>query len=441
MRLDKNSFQKQIEKHSLFTKSDALLLAISGGLDSMVLAHLLQNCGYNFQLAHVNFGLRGLESEEDEKFIKEYAEQQLVPFHLKKIDAGTFENSKIGIQETARIIRYQWFEEIAEQIPVSFILLAHHKGDQAETILHKFLRGGMLSALRGMQIKNQNRVRPLLPFSRNEIELYAKENSIKWREDRSNQTTKYTRNYIRHELIPKLQKVNPDIEDSLAKRAKIFNELEELVFEKIKKDIDSNIMCHDDAITIPCNWLGGYSYKHTLLWQLLSKYNFSSAQLEEVLELLNAQSGACVDSSTHRIYRDRDNLLLFQIDQDEYPTFEIAELPLVCTKGISMRIEEISANEVVFGNEQIQFVDLDRIKFPLTVRPWTEGDNIVPLGMKGTQKLSDIFIQNKIPLHKKKRIYAVTDCTSQLIAIPGIKVSELFRITAKTTRVMRVTIQ
>jgi len=438
MRLDKNSFNKQNEKQSLFIKSDILLLGISGGLDSMVLAHLLQTCGYNFHLAHVNFGLRGAESEDDENFVHEYALQHNIPFHLKKIDTDSFNNSISGIQQTARELRYRWFDELAQEIGASYILLAHHQDDQAETILHQFLRGGMLSALRGMLIKNENRVRPLLHFSKQEIESYAKENAIQWRADSSNQSNKYTRNFIRNEVIPSINKINPDIAHSLAARAPIFLEIEHLVKNTIEKDIQENIVTDAVRTLIPCKWLNDYSYPHTLIWNIVSHHGFTSAQVDEILRLVDSQSGAFVQSATHTISKDRNNLILAENQKGTNPSYKIDALPFSTEIPYILRLDAVTVSEVGFGNEKNQFVDLDKIQFPIHIRPWYDGDWIQPLGMTGRQKVSDVLIQHKIPLVEKPNVYVIVDASEQVIAIPGIRISENFKIGPETKNPMRI---
>lgn len=435
MPLDSFSFQKQISKNQLFTKDDLLLLAVSGGMDSMALTHLLQGLGYKLHIAHVNFGLRSEESEADEKFVRQFAEQYKIPFHIKRVEPDAFDSSRLGVQETARNIRYTWFKEIADEIAARYIVLAHHKNDQSETILHQFLRGGMLRALSGMRLKHENLVRPLLPFSRDEIASYAKDSGIEWRDDSSNNSSKYTRNFIRLEVVPMLKRVNENVTHSLANRAVLFSEIEQLVEEKLEADIKNHITAEQGRIVIPTPWFSSYPFKQILLWHLLEKHHFSSAQMSDVLSLLNAQSGSFVESATHQVYRDRESLLIVAKTNREGKEYLIESLPF-STDGIS--ISEVNLSEVHFGDKRIQYVDYDKISFPLLLRPWQEGDKINPLGMKGTQKVSDILIQQKVALTDKSEVMVIQEASGNLLAILGRRISEPHKISDSTTRFLRI---
>lgn len=435
MQLDKHTFQKHIQKHALFSKEDRLILAVSGGIDSMVLAHLLQSCKYDFGLAHVNFGLRGTESDGDEEFVKIYAEQQCLPLYSKRIKCEEFESSSEGVQAAARRLRYVWFEELQAEIDVKYILLAHQQSDQSETILHQFIRGGMLAALRGMQDKRGIYVRPLLAFSREEIEHYAFSNDIKWREDSSNQSNKYTRNFIRHELLPTIKKINPDLDDSLSKRAVLFGEIEHLVNENCKMHLEENIEHHLHKELLSCSWLEQYPYKHVVMWHWLSSYSFTSSQIEGVIALLAAQSGSFIDSSSHRILKDRDHLVLSEKGTTAFVEYSVFALPFSTNR---LRFEESSLSEVRFDNPSIHYLDLDKVEFPLQVRTWKEGDKIRPLGMRGTQKVSDVLIQNKISLTDKREVVVVLDKSGSILSIPTLRLADDMKITSTTRRILKI---
>ncbi len=435
MRLDKFSFQNQVEKYSLFTKKDILLLGISGGMDSMVLAHLLEVCGYRFHLAHVNFGLRGEESDGDEDFIRQYASGRNISLHIKRASKSDFNDSGKGIQETARDLRYEWFEVLANQISASYVVLAHHQDDQSETVVHQFLRGGMLAALRGMRLKSGKHIRPILSFSRNEILRYAQDNNLSWREDSSNQSNKYTRNFIRHEVMPMLQKINPDIQKSIASRAIVFEEMERLVQFVIQKDIDENVVFENDKASIACDWLKTYPYKQTLIWQLMSMYHFSSAQLEDILNLTDAQSGAYVENKHYIILKDRGCLLFSPKQTTTKVAYTVSQLPF---QSPLLQLEEVSSEVINFSNPNIQYVNLDRIDFPLYIRTWQEGDKINPLGMSGTQKVSDILIQQKIALTDKANVLVIADNKQQILAVVGLRISDNIKVTNNSKRILKI---
>ena len=428
MSLTTHHFQKTIDKDSLFTKSDKLLVGVSGGIDSMVLCDLLHTGGYRFEMAHMNYQLRGEESAQDEKWIHDYADKHGIVHHVKRVDTAlALSPEKSGVQETARNLRYAWFNELAETTNASFILTAHHADDQAETILFQFLRGGMLPALRGMRVVQGNVVRPLLSFSRKEILAYAMEQNIQWREDSSNASIKYKRNLVRHEIIPILEKINPAISDSLVKRAAIFSEIEQLVSDVIQKDITKNIASNNGVIKIAVQWLASYPYKTTLLWHVLQPLGFSSAQMDDVLSLSDAQSGAHISGDIHTVWRDREHLIISPIAV----SFEdqlINELPFEIFSPIQLIGKKTSDLNNAFhcGNNEA-YLNPEKISLPLTLRKWRDGDRLIPLGMTGHQKLSDFFIQKKIPMTEKNHVL-VLESGGEIAWIVGHRISESFKL-------------
>jgi len=413
--------------------SDVLLVAASGGIDSMVLTQLLLECGYNIQLAHVNFGLRGRESDEDEQFLSHYAQEQKLTIHLKRAEQADFSRNKSGIQQSARNIRYQWFDKLIIETKSDYLLLAHHQDDQSETILHQFLRGGMLAALRGMRLKSNRYVRPLLNFSKEEIESYAKKNNLAWRSDSSNQTLKYTRNFIRHEVMPVLQKVNPDVKESLASRAAVFAEIESLVADTIQQDINSRVMLQENKQAVSVEWLRSYRHQNLFVWQWLEVYGFTSSQMQDVLSLLEAQSGSYVDGTTHVILRNRNDLVVSEINPSHNLDEVIERLPF---QSSGLILEEVKPSDVHFENKLIHYIDLDKIEFPLRIRTWKAGDKINPLGMQGTQKVSDVLIQQKVSLTDKADVLVVLDATKKIVSIPGFRISDSVKVTDKTKHVL-----
>lgn len=399
----------------------------------MVLTQLLLECGYNIQLAHVNFGLRGRESDEDEQFLSHYAQEQKLTIHLKRAEQADFSRNKSGIQQSARNIRYQWFDKLIIETKSDYLLLAHHQDDQSETILHQFLRGGMLAALRGMRLKSNRYVRPLLNFSKEEIESYAKKNNLAWRSDSSNQTLKYTRNFIRHEVMPVLQKVNPDVKESLASRAAVFAEIESLVADTIQQDINSRVMLQENKQAVSVEWLRSYRHQNLFVWQWLEVYGFTSSQMQDVLSLLEAQSGSYVDGTTHVILRNRNDLVVSEINPSHNLDEVIERLPF---QSSGLILEEVKPSDVHFENKLIHYIDLDKIEFPLRIRTWKAGDKINPLGMQGTQKVSDVLIQQKVSLTDKADVLVVLDATKKIVSIPGFRISDSVKVTDKTKHVL-----
>jgi tRNA(Ile)-lysidine synthase len=434
MRLDSQSFYKHIQKHELFGKDELLLVAVSGGLDSMVLVHLLSQAGYRFHIAHVNFGLRGEESDGDEQFVIDFSNQHQIPLHVYHASDVDFKSDKSSIQEDARKLRYRWFRELKKVIDAYAIVLAHHQDDQSETILHQFVRGGMLAALRGMHSKHDDLVRPLLTFSRNEILEYAQSNKVAWREDSSNASSKYTRNFIRHDVMPMLEKINPDIRASLAERATIFHEMEHMVEHTTQALLESMLTTSNGHSSLDIDELTASPYQQLLLWKWLSPAGFSTAQLQEVQSIFSAQSGSRVESATHIVLKDRETLKLYPKSKQEHHEEVIDELPYASDL---ISISNVTRDEVRFDDTYIQFVDKDKLHFPLVLRPWREGDKWQPYGLRGTQKISDFLVRKKISVLEKPEVRVLVDANDTIIATRW-RISELVKVDAHSSHVVRM---
>lgn len=434
MRLDSTSFVQHINQLQLFHRDELLLVAVSGGVDSMVLVHLLWRSGYRFHIAHVNFGLRGNESDDDERFVIEYAQQHHISYHVHRASPHDFKQDKTSIQEDARRLRYRWLHELKQEIGAGAIVLAHHMDDQSETILHQFLRGGMLAALRGMHARQDDLVRPLLAFSKKEILAYAHKHRVAWREDSSNHTTVYTRNYLRHEVIPALQKVNPDIQSSLAERASIFAEIEQLVDQTTQGLLNKMIQRSPGSESIRTDDVAQSPYRQLLLWKWLSPVGFSAAQIQEVLNILSAQSGAYVENSTHRVLKDRGALILYSKPHGQVADELIADLPF-SVSHISIAFS--TREEVRFNQRHVQFMDAAKIKFPLTLRVWKEGDKWQPLGLRGTQKISDLLVGQKVSLADKPNVRLLQDADGTIIATRW-RISERAKLEENSEQILRV---
>ncbi len=417
--------------------SENLLVAISGGKDSMVLCDLLLKCKIQFQIAHVNYGLRGDESDGDENFVRSFAEKNHLKIHV--LNVNTAEECKInnkGIQEFARAVRYKWFEQLRLEFNLKFIMTAHHKDDQVETILHQFIRGGGLAALRGMKEIQGNIYRPLLSFSKKEILDYANENKLEWREDSSNETINYTRNFIRHELIPVMEKINANLKDSITSRADIFEEAENYLNQKLAEEISNEVSIYEDGIQFKVSWIRTHTASKTLIWRLLQPYNFNAAQSGEALKLVDAESGKSISSSSHYLLRDRAYFMITPIKLNE-THFEIliASAPFEIDFPIAMLGEMYDFPTHFSKDKNIAQLDTDKITWPLVLRNWHEGDRFVPLGMKGHQKVSDFLILQKVPLHEKKKILVLVS-DNKVVWIVKYRISDEFKLDANSKKML-----
>ncbi len=438
MSLNSHTFADALSAFPTLEKN-VVLVALSGGIDSVVLCDLLSKCDVHFSVAHMNFNLRGEESIRDEMFSESISKKYNVPFHIKRISVEheTLIPGK-STQEAARILRYQWFEELMTQHGIPHVMTAHHKDDQAETIIYQFIRGGTIAALRGMKNIHGRLLRPLLAFTREEIREYARTNELAWKEDSSNAKVKYARNYIRHEILPRLVGMNPGIVDSISKRAAIFEEAEQLVDQVISNDLQNHLNQRDKNVSLDVEWLSNYPYRRLILWKWIEPFHFTSGQVDEALNLLKSTPGARIESATHEIWKETGKLVLTEKRNRRDVKIWVEKLPFSLQNAAEIDLSECSVDEVRFEkNQSVMFLDLDKIIFPLLIRSWKEGDKFRPLGMKGQQLVSDLLIQNKIPVRQKPDVMVI-ESEGVIAAVAGLRVDDRFKLGEDSRRVLRI---
>lgn len=444
-------FKQHIFKSYPFLKDKKLLIAVSGGLDSMTLTHLTHQLKLDIALAHCNFKLRGNESDADELFVKNYALKNNIPFFGTHFNTTKIaEKNKISIQMAARDLRYEWFNNILNKHQYHFILTAHHLDDMFETFLINLTRGSGLDGFVGIPQINEKIVRPLLIFTREEINLYSQNNKIEWREDQSNITVKYHRNKIRHQVVPILKELNPSLLSSFQNTLNHLKNSQEILLNHIE-DIKDQIICKEVKLTdeniilkIVIEKLNRLSHPKNYLFEILKNYGFT--QWEDISNLGNAQSGKKVLSKTHRLIKDRDYLLLTlnpDTNQEmiENNQFEI----LVTTKSISSPINLIfqSVNpaniELKSVSEKSILVDKDLLNFPLILRKWKKGEYFYPFGMEGTKKLSKFFKDEKYSLPQKENTWLLCS-NNQIVWVVGKRPDNRFRVTSQTNNILKITL-
>ncbi|MFN0031884.1 MAG: tRNA lysidine(34) synthetase TilS [Flavobacteriales bacterium] len=414
------------------------IAAVSGGLDSMVLCHLLQSLGVQFHVAHVNYGLRGDESDGDEKLVRTFADANNITMHVLKPDTlAEAQSNGQGIQEFAREVRYTWFEKLRAEAGAKFIITAHHKNDQAETIIHQFVRGGSLAALRGMKAVSGNLIRPLLSFSKEEITAYAKHHHVNWRDDSSNQKTEYTRNYIRHEVMPVLQKINPALTTSLADRSALFAELETITNEWLAKECNEHTKSSHEQLQFSIEWIRHHNTPNAVWWHLLSQYNFSASQTQEAMTLCNSNSGKQLHSHTHTLLRDREFFYITSKKETARTSVQIQSAPFHLIEPINIWGDLITKPAALVTEQNTVLLDASLIAWPMELRTWQQGDVFVPLGMKGRQKVSDYLVNNKVPLHEKEKVLVLTS-GNEIVWLVDHRAADPFRVTERTRDVLHI---
>ena len=392
-------FQYHIEQSFPQLKDKKLLLAVSGGVDSIVLLDLFYKLRFDICVVHCNFQLRGKESDGDEMLVRETCQDSYIPYFIESFDTLEFaKENKLSIQLAARKLRYDWFQEIIS-LGFDYVLTAHHLDDNVETFLINFTRGTGLEGLTGFPAQNGNIIRPLLPFSREEIENYALENKIQWREDSSNASDKYFRNKLRHNIVPTLKELNTGFLDSfqntlhhLHQAESLVNDASKLVFEKVVEEKKNQVEIHLNSL------LQFKNYK-AYLYQWLKNYGFSA--WNDIYDLVEAQSGKQVFSETHVLLKDREKLILSERKSSNNSEVLIIE-SIESKVNIPLKLRFCKAVNIFETDSNCIFVDENKLKFPLTIRKWQEGDYFYPSGMNGKKKLSKYFKDEKYSLLDKE---------------------------------------
>lgn len=431
-------FEQHVNENFPFLKEGKVLIAISGGVDSVVLAYLCKQMNLNTALAHCNFNLREKESDADEDFVIEFAKDWNLEVFIENFNTKQFAiDKKMSTQMAARALRYFWFDEIASQLGYEYILTAHHADDNFETFLINLSRGTGLDGLLGIPEVNENIVRPLLPFKRETIEKYAKQEELKWREDSSNSSNKYLRNKLRHEVIPILKGINPQLLKNFDKTQKYLNDAKSIVDDRVDEVANKIVSkTSNEGIAFNIKKLQQLNNTKAYLYELLNGYGFM--QWEDIFDLLTAQPGKQVFSNTHRLFKDRDYLVLSEIGKQPDKSIKIQESQShVLAPFGYLSIEKTDAVKEM--PKHVIYVDSNLLEFPLTLRQWQEGDYFYPLGMTGKKKLSKYFKDEKLSLLDKENVWLL--CSGDnIIWVLNYRADNRFKITDKTVDVLRIEI-
>ena len=430
-----DQFKAYINRCNLITEGEKIVLALSGGIDSMVLADLLLKAKVEFVSAHCNFHLRCEESDGDEKFVREYAEKHDIQCFVKHFDTEKYaaENG-ISIEMAARDLRYAWFEELRQQLGYDKIAVAHHADDQAETFFINLLRGAGLRGLKGMLPQNGVIIRPLLWASREQIRQYAVENQIFWREDHTNAESVYLRNKIRNQLLPAFDELKPEARQGLYKSLEYLASENELYRELLKEKLSQIVKRNDEVQSFPTPNFQLSTFNFQLLFEWLRQYNFNTDQCRFIFETMNTGIGNKYFSSTHQLIIGRDDLQLSEIKavENEEVQIGVGEDVIVLPIHLCFSKLEKTPDFVIDKSSDVAQLDFDKLKFPLTLRHWRYGDRFHPLGMKGSKLLSDFFVDQKFTEWQKRKVWLLVSADGDILWVVGHRIDDRFKIKKET---------
>ncbi|MFC2086350.1 tRNA lysidine(34) synthetase TilS [Bacteroidota bacterium] len=436
-------FIQFIEEYELVKKDQKILLAISGGIDSMVMLDLFLKSDFKIAIAHCNFKLREKESDEDAIFVKLAALNNQVPFHYTEFETTKYAEEKgISSQMAARELRYDWFQNICDENNYDIIATAHHGDDNIETFLTNLTRGTGIKGLTGIKEKSGNIIRPILFVSRKEIENYASKNKIDNREDSSNKSTKYYRNFIRHEIIPKFEKLNPDFKTTISETIQYLKETEEIYnhdVASVKKNIIEN---KDGKVYLSIEKLKGLNPLKSYLFEFLRPYQFSEDNLVKIIESLDSQPGKKFYSESFCLLKDREYLIIYPFVKNiDNRVYHIKQDTFSLEEPFKLTFEQYpkEGNFKVKKDENIAQLDFDKLSFPLALRKWQNGDLFHPLGMNKSKKLSDFFIDQKTPINQKENTWVITT-EDKIVWIVGLRIDDRYKITDNTTKIVEIKI-
>ena len=425
-------FLKYIDNQKIFSVEDKIVIGISGGADSVALASLLHRFKYNISLAHCNFKLRGEESDQDELFVRKFAEELGVDVYCESFQTESFcKENKISIQMGARKLRYDWFEKIRIATKSNYIAIAHHRDDNIETFLINLIRGSGIRGFLGMKEQRDKIIRPLLSFSRQDIESYLKDINQDYRLDSTNRDIKYLRNNIRHNLIPVFQKINPSFEKSIINQIDYLNDVFKLYADQIKNHKRSLVSYKDDTLLIDKNKLLKIDYQDIILREVLNGFGFT--QIDKIMQTCEtSRNGKIFFSDTHRLLIDRDHLIVAKTNKNISKEYMIQEDIYELDEPINL---EFSFSEKINYNADINIAELDasKLSFPLKIRRWKHGDYFYPLGMNKKKKVSDFFIDNKFSLFDKENVWLLCS-KNDIVWVIGSRIDERFKISDQTKK-------
>ena len=441
-----DSFKRFITRHSLFTSADKLLLTVSGGVDSMVMADLFLQSDYTFAVAHCNFKLRNQDSDQDELLVKQWCEKNQIEFYSTSFNTKMYaEENQLSIQMAARNLRYTFFNEICKQHQLKYIVTAHHADDFAETVIIKLLRQYGSAALHGILPKDGNRVHPLLFATKNKILQYAKQHQLKWREDASNDSDAYQRNKIRRHLLPLLQEMNPSFSTNLVEQSEFVYGEDKIIrsyLENVSKQIVTN---NEKEVILSIADLKNTLAPLTILYHLIEPFGFSMSQSVSLFNSLSSTESKNFHSEKYCITKNRNELVIFPHTNINSVYFEITDCGVYEYNGkvITVKYEEKSLKEIELSkntNPYQAWFDAGEVSFPIIIRNKKDGDRFLPFGMTNHKKLSDFFIDLKYSAAEKENQWLM-ESNKEIFWVVGKRISDRAKVRGESNRILKISVK
>ncbi len=432
-----------LEEKMLCRVTDRLILAVSGGIDSVVMAHIFSRTSFTCAIAHCNFQLRGEDSESDEIFVRSLGESLQMPVYVKRFNVEEITRERgISVQMAAREVRYTWFDELLAGQSHDLVATAHHKNDSVESFFLNLSRGTGIRGLVGIPASNRKVIRPLLFSTKEEIHEYCNQNKLEYRVDASNLEIKYRRNKIRHDVIPAMEQINQGFIETMSMNMNRLSEVEGIYKQAIEETRKSLFKEVSGRITIEIEKLSSLTPRRTWFYELFSTYGFTRAQCEGIESIIRAKPGKQSISTTHTLFKDRELLILSELTVKSFDRYYLDSPENLSSIPFPMDMEIIDRSDLtqIPDDQTMACIDFDEIQFPLTIRHWTRGDYFYPLGMNKIKKLSDFFVDSKISVPEKESTWILAS-GKMIVWIMGHRIDHRFRIKENTTKVLRLRFQ
>lgn len=435
-------FINEVVDRSLFNPNDTVLLAVSGGMDSVTMCELFYRAGYRFAMAHCNFRLRAKDSDGDEVFVKQLAKRYNVPIHSVSFDTAEYATeNKLSIEEAARNLRYDFFDKLIEQHKYSCVATAHHRDDAIETFFLNLMRGTGIVGLHGILQKNGKIIRPLLCFGRDEIENFIRVNNLEYRTDSTNATLDYKRNKVRHLLVPLFRDLAPAFDKTMQNNMKHIADVEMIYRQDVDKKRNEFIQVHQNGYKISMKELETLSPLRTYLYEFLYPFGFGQTVVSDIIKGWNNISGKRFFAKDYYLIKDRDYLFIYPLvleDEDARYLIHDGDCRMDMPIRLEMSLLENSSLIEFDFNKYNAYFDRDKLSFPLYIRRWKSGDKFQPFGMKGKRKISDLFTDQKLSLHDKKNIWLLCNADDEILWVMGLRTDDRFKITSQTHNILNI---